>query len=83
MLFPHILHRRIVATEALAAQTFEEFGVLGELLLQFVFVAQFEVLEAEGGSHSAAYQAKACFRWDVCSEPLPGLYHYLHLVVGV
>lgn len=83
MLISPIFQCRIVATEALAAQTFEEFGVLGKLALQFAFVAQFEVLEAEGGGYGAAHQAETGFRWDVSREPLFGLYHYLHLVVGI
>ena len=56
--------------------------MLGKLALQFAFVAQFEVLEAEGGGYSATYQAETSFRWDVGSKPLAGLYYHLHLVVG-
>ena len=66
----------------LPAKAVDEVGVLGELALQFAFVAQFEVLEAEGGGHSAAHQAETGFRWDVSREPVSGLYYHLHLVIG-
>lgn len=56
--------------------------MLGKLALQFAFGAQFEVLEAEGGGHSAAHQAETGFRWDVSRKPQAGLYYHLHLVVG-
>lgn len=66
----------------LSAQSLEEVGVLGKLALQFAFVAQFEVLEAEGGGYGAAHQAETGFRRYVGGKPLSGLYYHLHLVIG-
>ena len=50
--------------------------------MQFAFVAQFEVLEAEGGGYGAAHQAETGFRWYVGGKPLARLNNHLHLIVG-
>jgi hypothetical protein len=39
----------------LSAQSLDEVSMLGKLALQFAFVGQLEVLEAEGRGHSTSH----------------------------